>query len=216
MADVIDRPSRKGTKKYNVSTQLDPSLWAVMEAICMNISDSSGDRITRFLMVLAVFLVFTATLAFGSEDGSGGGLTVIPDESLFIQIANFLILIWVLNLILFRPIRNVLIQRKEKIAGLEQSADTAAKDLQEKETAYAKGIKEARTKGLKEKELLIEQATEEEKRIVAKINEKAQADLSDVRQKIAKDEEAAKASLAKEIDGFANAIGEKILGRAIS
>ena len=182
----------------------------------MKISTSSCYRNTRFLMFLGVFLVFTATLAYGSEEGSGGGLTVIPDASLFIQLANFLILIWVLNLILFRPIRSVLIQRKEKIAGLEQSAETASKDLQEKEDAYAKGIKEARTKGLKEKEVLVEQAAEEERGIIAKINERAQADLSEVRNKIAKDEEAAKVTLVKEIDGFANAIGEKILGRAIS
>ena len=178
----------------------------------MKFSTLSCYRITRFLMVFGVFLVLTATLAFGAE----GGLTVIPDASVFIQIANFLILIWVLNLILFRPIRSVLTQRKEKIAGLEQGADTATKDLQEKEEAYAKGIKEARSKGLKEKEVLVEQAAEEERQIIAKINERAQAELSEVRNKIAKDEDAAKVTLVKEIDGFANAIGEKILGRAIS
>ena len=182
----------------------------------MTISTSRCHRIIRFLMFISVFLVFTATMTYGAEEGSGGGLTVIPDASVFIQIANFLVLIWVLNLVLFKPIRSVLIRRREKVAGLEQSADTATKDLQEKEEAYAKGIKEARTRGLKEKEMLIDQAAEEERQIIAKINERAQADLSEVRNEIAKDEEAAKKTLVKEIDGFASAIGEKILGRAIS
>jgi F-type H+-transporting ATPase subunit b len=36
-----------------------------------------------------------------------------------------------------------------------------------------------------------------------------------VREKIAKDVEVVRASLQKEIDTFANAIGEKILGRAV-
>ena len=41
------------------------------------------------------------------------------DVSLFIQIANFLFLIWVLNIILYRPIRGIIRQRKEKFDKLE-------------------------------------------------------------------------------------------------
>ena len=42
------------------------------------------------------------------------------DVSLLIQIINFIVLIWVLNLVLYKPIRNILIQRKEKVANLEK------------------------------------------------------------------------------------------------
>ncbi|MCK7511476.1 MAG: hypothetical protein MZV70_50480 [Desulfobacterales bacterium] len=37
--------------------------------------------------------------------GEGGGVTVIPDWSVSIQIVNFLFLIFALNLLLYRPIR---------------------------------------------------------------------------------------------------------------
>ncbi len=43
----------------------------------------------------------------------------MPDWTVGIQIINFLIILWILNLILYRPIRNILRQRKEKIDGLE-------------------------------------------------------------------------------------------------
>lgn len=137
------------------------------------------------------------------------------DGSVFIQIVNFIFLIWVLNIILYKPIRNVLAQRKEKVTGLEQSIETFNYDSKEKEEAFDAGIKEARAKGLKEKEALVEEASQEEKSIVEKINEKAQADLAQIRSTIAKDTESVRASLQEEIDSFADAIVKKILGRAV-
>ena len=137
------------------------------------------------------------------------------DVSVIIQVINFLFLIWVLNIILYKPIRKILLQRKETVTGLEQGIDTFATDAMEKDAAFAAGIKSARTRGLKEKGALLEAAVEEERKIIDKINEKAQADLTEVRRKISKDAENVKMKLQKEVDAFADAIGQKILGRAV-
>lgn len=137
------------------------------------------------------------------------------DVSIFIQIINFLVLIWVLNLVLYKPIRNILIQRKEKMAALENGAETSLQEAKAREEAFEQGIKAARLKGLKERDSFLQEAGEEEKRIVGEINAKAQADLASVREQIAKDATAVRAALQKEVDGFAKAIGQKILGRAI-
>jgi F-type H+-transporting ATPase subunit b len=137
------------------------------------------------------------------------------DVSVVIQIVNFLFLIWALNVVLYKPIRSILQQRKEKIDGLEQGIDTLAGDAKQKEDAYASGIKDARAKGIKEKEALMAVAAEEEKAQIAKITQKAQADLATVREQIATEAESARSALAKEVETFAEAIGQKILGRAI-
>jgi F-type H+-transporting ATPase subunit b len=137
------------------------------------------------------------------------------DGSLFVQIANFLVLIWLLNIILYKPIRNVLIKRNEKVKGLEKNIDMFKRDAKEREDAFANGIKAARVKGLKEKEALLSTASEEERSIIEEINQKAQANLTEVRAKIAKDTEAVRKSLQQEIDEFASAIGKKILGRTV-
>ena len=164
-------------------------------------------------LVPSIFIIFTTDIAFSAE--GGGGLTVIPDWTFLIQMANFLFLILVLNLILYKPIRNVLIQRKEKVSGLEQSIEEFQRDAQDKQDDFASGLREARVKGLQEKESLLGQAAEEEKKIITQINEKAQADLAQVREKIAKDAEAVRQSLLQEVDTFAEDIGKKILGRAV-
>lgn len=169
------------------------------------------------LFVILAFVGFGVSLALGSSEGSkgGGAVTVIPDWSAGIQIINFLLIIWILNLILYRPIRNILRQRKEKIERLELSITTYNEDSKEKDEAFASGIKEARAKGLKEKEALLQAGAEEEKEIIEQVNKKAQAELTAMREKITNEAQAVKAALQEKVDEFANDICQKILGRTI-
>ena len=109
----------------------------------------SGIRRAMKAVPPAAAFLMIADSAFAS------GITVIPDISVIFQIANFLLLIFLLNIILFKPIRNVLIQKREKIKGMEERIETFSKDLEEKEEAYAVGIKEARARGMKEKAALL-------------------------------------------------------------
>ena len=138
---------------------------------------------------------------------------VSVDGSIVLQIANFLLLIWILNMVLYRPIRKILLERKEKMVGMQSDIDGSAQQVKSKEDAYADGVRQARAAGQKEKELLMQAAADEEKAIIGKINETAQAELKDVREKITQEMGTVKAALENEIDAFADAIGKKILGR---
>ena len=140
---------------------------------------------------------------------------VSVDSSLLIQIVNFLFLIWALNVILYKPIRNILQKRKAFVSDLEEGIQTADGDAQEKGQAFSDGIRAARTDGVEKKKAMLEEAAQEEMAIVEKINSKAQADLAEVKAKIAEEADSVRASLQAELDTFAGAIGQKILGRAI-
>jgi len=141
---------------------------------------------------------------------------IVIDQSVVIQIVNFVLLIVILNIVLYKPIRKVLQQRKEKFAGLEQNISDYTRDSREKVASLEDGIKQARIRGLKEKDALLQGAAEEEKRIIAKINEKAQAEISAIREKIAGDAERVRKVLQQEVEGFAEEIERKILGRSVS
>jgi len=141
-------------------------------------------------------------------------ITVIPDISMVYQMINFLVLLFVLNLVLYKPIRNVLLERKAKIEGMQEGAQKASNDLVAGEDAYKDGLKQARSKGLKEKEAFIEAASQEEKEIIDKINKKAQANLAEIKKQVADETEQARKLLENEVEAYAKAIGEKILGRA--
>jgi F-type H+-transporting ATPase subunit b len=170
-----------------------------------------------FVVILAmvVLLVLGGTPALAASGESGGGVTVIPDWSVIIQIANFLFLIFALNLLLYRPIRRILKERRDKFKAMESAIEGAARGAQEKENAVAQAIREARAKGLKEKEALVQQAEEEERRLIESINSKAQTELEEIRRKIAGDAEEARRSLQPQVEVFAKQISQKILGRAV-
>ena len=137
------------------------------------------------------------------------------DFSIVIQIINFVFLIWILNVVLYKPIRNVMARRKERIGRLERSIQTSIRNAEEKDELLISGIKKAREKGLSEKEALIRSAEYEEKKIIQAIHTKTQEELAGFRDKIAKDIEQVRISLQEEIDELARSIGQKILGRPV-
>ncbi|MBN1842318.1 MAG: ATP synthase F0 subunit B [Deltaproteobacteria bacterium] len=138
------------------------------------------------------------------------------DWTLFLQMANFIVLIFILNAVLYKPIRKILIERKKKIQGAEESIKGAQQDAAETMQTFQTKIGEAKMKGHQQKEGLKEAGQEEERRLVDEINQKAQADLEAVRVQIAKDAGAARDKLKSEVKAFSAAIAEKILGRAVS
>ena len=134
--------------------------------------------------------------------------------TVFPQIINFVFLIIVLNIVLYKPIRKILLERKTKMEGLSKGIDSASRQAEEKDKAFSIGIREARAKGQKEKEAMLQAAGEEEKEIIGRIMDQAREDLAAVKLQVAKDVDAVKAALEKDVDTFANAITQKILGRA--
>jgi F-type H+-transporting ATPase subunit b len=141
---------------------------------------------------------------------------IAPDWTLFVQIANFLFLLAALNVILYRPIRKILSERKEKITGLESSVEDLNRYAEEKREEFANKINEAKLDGFQKKEALKAEGAEEEKHIISEIHQKAQTEMESVRSQIAKDVESVRNTLQKEIKNFSAAIVDKILGRAVS
>jgi len=135
--------------------------------------------------------------------------------SFVIQMVNFIILIWALNFVLYRPIRGIVAQRREKMNGLEEGISNYEQDVSQKDKAIQEGIREAREKGQKEKAALEEEAREKERQMMEQINEKARADMAEIREKVASETEAVRKSLEPQVDQFADQISEKILGRAV-
>ena len=175
-----------------------------------------GHGILWLSLFTAALLVLTAgSVAASSEEGGGGGITVIPDISLLFQIANFLFILWALNTVLYKPIRKIIQQRKEKVDSFESSIEAFNQDIQEKDEAFVSGQRAARAKGVKEKEALLLEAAEEEKKIIEAVNSKAQQELAEIREKIAQDINSVRGSLQEKVDEFASDIGKKILGRAV-
>ena len=137
------------------------------------------------------------------------------DWTIALQMLNFLILVWALNYVAYRPIRGILAKRKEKVDSLENGIDRYESDAMEKSNAFQAGIREAREKGLKMREAMEEQARHEEQEMIERINEKARQDLEALRERVTRETREVRQSLESQIDFFANEISKKMLGRTV-
>lgn len=137
------------------------------------------------------------------------------DISLLIQLVNFFVLLFVLNAILYRPLRKIMADRREKVAGLEREIEGLTKNANQKLEDFKAKLKEANLRGNKEREALRNEGLTEEKNVTLKARGVADAykqqTMSEIEQDVAKVREA----LGKQISAFGSEIAGKILGRAI-
>jgi F-type H+-transporting ATPase subunit b len=137
------------------------------------------------------------------------------DQSLIYQIINFLLLLLILNALLYKPIRTILKQRAEKVAGLTSEAQKAQADMIQKEQDYQNRLQQARKEGFEQKNLFKLEGQEEEKRLLQQANQKIEVEMTQNRQKIAQQVEEARKKLSGEVASFSQEIAQKILGRKI-
>jgi F-type H+-transporting ATPase subunit b len=140
---------------------------------------------------------------------------IMPDYTLFIQIANFLLLLVLLNAILYRPIRRILKSRKEEMDTFQNKIQ----DFEGKFSSYTKriqeGTAEARKEGLKERESLKKNGQEEEKQMLREASSKASGKIGDARKEMDEKLKGVRLSLEKEMALFSKELAEKVLGRSL-
>ena len=142
-------------------------------------------------------------------------MKISPDITIVFQIANFLVLIFLMNMIVYKPIRKMMNERKGVVDGLSGDIEGALTGAADRGKALEAGIAAARAKGAAAKEVLAAEAAEKEKELLAQISAKAASELAVLKAKIENEAREAKKGLEAEINIFASAIGEKILGRTL-
>jgi len=141
--------------------------------------------------------------------GISGGLLVS-------QIVNFLLLVVILRLLLYKPVLNMLAQRKERIAQSMKDAERVSAAAQEAEQEKAKILESAR----RETQDIRAQATRDAEKIAQDVRARAEDDAQEIRLKAQADaEKQAAVVLAdanKQIADLAILATEQLLGRELS
>jgi F-type H+-transporting ATPase subunit b len=136
--------------------------------------------------------------------------------TLLIQMANFLILLFLLNLVLYRPIRRIIQKRNQVIDDFTTTIDSMTKSAQEAMNTFAQKIREARAQGAANVQTLKDQAHEAESKLIAAKNQEAQARISQIRKQLESEIQETRGKLQAQVQAFSLAVAEKILGRSIS
>ena len=137
------------------------------------------------------------------------------DITMPIQIVNILILIVIMNAVLYRPVRTILAARQKKMAALADDAENFKKNAKMRLEDYDRKMREARTvaKGRFDEARTEAQAVGGEE--MSKVRGEADAAKTEQLAQIAAQFASAQQQLRGQVDGFANEMASKILGRAL-
>jgi F-type H+-transporting ATPase subunit b len=140
---------------------------------------------------------------------------ITTDITLFIQIVNMVVLMFLLNGVLYKPIRNVLKERSEKLRGMEDNISKFEKNakLRQEEVDAKMAKASGKAKAALDSARAEAQAVGDAKlaAIRAEADAAKEAKLAELRAQI----ESARAGLRSNLDGFAADMASKILGRSL-
>ncbi len=137
------------------------------------------------------------------------------DWTLGLQFINFVVLMLALNVILYRPLRTMLQQRKETVDGSYQKAKSLEGAIEEKMARYQEQLQQAKLKGNQEKSELRNQALAEEGTILSAARSAATDYMESIKGKVAGEADQARQSLKAETEALASQIASKVLGRGL-
>jgi F-type H+-transporting ATPase subunit b len=140
---------------------------------------------------------------------------IMPDYTLFLQLANFLFLLFILNIILYRPIRQILGKRKAEVDGLQNSVSELESKANRVAGELEEGMAKARKSGYQEKESLKSQGLEEEKALLKEAATASGERMGQARTAMEKKLVEARGTLETELSLFSKELAEKILGRSV-
>lgn len=151
---------------------------------------------------------------FSTVTASSGSLVDI-DATLFIQLGIFLVMLFLLSRLLFRPVIQLIEARREATEGTLNAAIALEKEAADiDKTAEAK-LAEMRRNAGQEKDRMLGEAAEKERDIQTRTRKKSHAMVAELKAKAKADIAETKQQLEKETDALASAVAAKLLGRSI-
>lgn len=137
------------------------------------------------------------------------------DKTMLIQLINFLVLLIALNFILFKPIRQIMLDREQGISSALGDAKAAQERMQGLLENYNVSLADAKQKATTSYNTLYQQGLDAQRDMIAAERAKAGEMLDKARAEIAAASTAARTDLRKEAERLSQEITSKLLGRAV-
>ncbi len=137
------------------------------------------------------------------------------NTSLFIQLANFIILLIVLNIILLKPIRQIMQDREQGISSAFSDAKAAQARMQNLLDQYNGSLAEAKQKATTMYNALYQQGLDVGRDMIAAERSTSGELLDKARGEIAEASAMARGDLRHEAEQLSQDISAKLLGRAV-
>ena len=137
------------------------------------------------------------------------------NATLFIQVINFLVLIWILNLLMFRPLFKIIDERQRVITDTKAKVLKIQEDTEQKTEALEKHLHDARVAAQARKEEMTSEAAVKANAVVEKAQGEAAAHLESINTQVKSEADNARASLGQYTDSIVEMVFLKVMGRKV-
>jgi len=134
----------------------------------------------------------------------------------FVQIFNFLLLMFILNKILYKPILKVLDERDARIVGGQEKAKKLLEESQSILKSYNDKLYSAKIDAMTVKNTSRKQAVDQANMIIEDARRNAETIVLNVQKEMAEEIERVKKELEPELGVMAGTIAQQILGRKVA
>lgn len=136
------------------------------------------------------------------------------NETLIVQVISFLIFLFIINRIMFRPLRNVMNDRKSHISKIQQDIVNAQSEFETLTDQIENQEFNVRNEAFKQKQQLEASGLQQAADIMASTRKEVEASKASAKKAVDDQIAAARKQVQKEAEGLANKIVAKVLFRS--
>ena len=142
-------------------------------------------------------------------------VTVIPDFTLFVQASIFILLIFLLNFLLYKPILSIIERRKKQLEEAENEIKLFQDSVNKKVSEYDEKLNKAKTTASDLKKEIINEGAQQAKSIVDAVRSEIPLMTQEFQKKIDAEMQVASQVLEGQSRKLSLEIAEKVLGRRL-
>lgn len=131
------------------------------------------------------------------------------------QMINFLALIFILNLMLYKPILSIIEKRQKNFEDSENEIKRLNETIESKMAAYEDKVRQAKLKAVEEKGEIVKEGTDKAKEIIEAVRSEVPGMMEGFRAKLDAEVGAARDFLNGKSKELSLEIAEKVLGRSV-
>lgn len=137
------------------------------------------------------------------------------DYTILIQMTNFVLLLFILNLLLYKPILGIMDKRKKSFQDTEDEVKRINLTIEERMAAYEEKVRLAKLDALNQKNEILKEGSEQAKSVIDAARGEIPGLMDQFHEKMNKEVTEARRVLAGESRKISVDIAEKLLGRSI-
>jgi F-type H+-transporting ATPase subunit b len=142
-------------------------------------------------------------------------IQLVPDGTLVLHVIIILVMVYVLNATLYKPINQILAAREKRTRGRSTEAQDILKNVSDKMSDYERSLRQARSEAYALSEAQRAEAMKERQQKLNEMREQLTQSTAQEKEAIYQQADVARATLEVESRRLASEIGSRVLGRSL-